>query len=82
MEQLLAIWVEPLALEQPDGSTLRDTLVLLDALSVLCPFTEVVRLGLYVLPLRGPSRQPISSTESTSYSCDHPRAPVTVPRVG
>ena len=56
MEQLLAIWVEPLAIEQPDGSTLRDTLVLLDALSVLCPFTEVVRLGLYVLPLRGPSR--------------------------
>lgn len=56
MEQLLAIWVEPLALEQPDGSTLRDTLALLDALSVLCPFTEVVRLGLYVLPLRGPSR--------------------------
>ncbi len=56
MEQLLAIWVEPLSLEQPDGSTLRDTLVLLDALSVLCPFTEVVRLGLYVLPLRGPSR--------------------------
>jgi protein ImuB len=56
MEQLLAIWVESLALEQPDGSTLRDTLTLLDALSVLCPFTEVVRLGLYVLPLRGPSR--------------------------
>jgi len=56
MEQLLAIWVESLSLEQPDGSTLRDTIVLLDALSVLCPFTEVVRLGLYVLPLRGPSR--------------------------
>jgi hypothetical protein len=56
MEQLLAVWVEPLALEQPDGSTLRDTLVLLDALDALCPFSEVVRLGLYVLPLRGPSR--------------------------
>jgi protein ImuB len=56
VEQLLAIWIEPLALEQPDGSTLRDTLALLDSLSVLCPFTEVVRLGLLVLPLRGPSR--------------------------
>jgi protein ImuB len=56
MEQLLAVWVESLALEQPDGSTLRDTLVLLDALDALCPFTEVVRLGLYVMPLRGPSR--------------------------
>ncbi len=56
MEQLLAIWIEPLVLEQPDGSTLRDTLALLDALSALCPFTEVARLGLLVLPLRGPSR--------------------------
>jgi protein ImuB len=56
MEQLLAIWIEPLALEAPDGSTLRDTQTLLDTLTTLCPFTEVVRLGLYVLPLRGPSR--------------------------
>jgi nucleotidyltransferase/DNA polymerase involved in DNA repair len=56
MERLLAVWVESLSLEQPDGSTLRDTLTLLDALDALCPFTEVVRLGLYVLPLRGPSR--------------------------
>jgi len=56
VEQLLAIWVERLSLEQPDGSTLRDTLALFDALDALCPFTEVVRLGLYVLPLRGPSR--------------------------
>jgi hypothetical protein len=56
MEQLLAVWVESLALEQPDGSTLRDTLTLLDALDAMCPFSEVVRLGLYVLPLRGPSR--------------------------
>ncbi|MGA7835797.1 MAG: hypothetical protein WCA31_11380 [Acidimicrobiales bacterium] len=56
MEQLVAVWVESLAIEQPDGSTLRDTLLLLDALEAMCPFTEVVRLGLYVLPLRGPSR--------------------------
>lgn len=56
MEQLLAIWVESLAIEQPDGSTVRDTIALLDALEAMCPFTEVIRLGLYVLPLRGPSR--------------------------
>src|SRR5580693_3907397 len=55
-EQLLAIWVESLAIEQPDGSTLRETSELLDALEAMCPFTEVIRLGLYVLPLRGPSR--------------------------
>ena len=29
---------------------------MLDALGVLCPFAEPVRLGLLVLPLRGPSR--------------------------
>jgi nucleotidyltransferase/DNA polymerase involved in DNA repair len=56
MEQLLVVWVESLALEQPDGSTLRATLALLDSLDALCPFSEVVRLGLYALPLRGPSR--------------------------
>lgn len=56
MERLLAIWVGSLGEESPDGSTLRDYLALLDALSVLCPFTEPVRLGLYVLPIRGPSR--------------------------
>ena len=56
MEQLLAVWVDALALEAPDGSTLRDTLSLLDALDAMCPFTEAVRLGLFVLPLRGPSR--------------------------
>jgi nucleotidyltransferase/DNA polymerase involved in DNA repair len=56
MERLLAIYIEALCEEAPDGSTLRDYLALLDALSVLCPFTESVRLGLYVLPIRGPSR--------------------------
>ncbi len=56
MERLLATWIEPLSLERSDGSTLRDTARLLDALSELCPFVEVVRLGLFVLPLRGPSR--------------------------
>ncbi len=56
MERLLALWVEPLSEERADGSTLRDLLRLLDALEVLCPFVEVIRLGLCVLPLRGPSR--------------------------
>ncbi|MGA2294715.1 MAG: hypothetical protein ABSG24_05765 [Acidimicrobiales bacterium] len=56
MERLLAISLETLREEAPDGSTLRDSLALLDALSVFCPFTELVRLGLFVLPVRGPSR--------------------------
>ncbi len=56
MDRLLAIWTPALGEESTDGSTLRDYLALLDALSVLCPFTEPVRLGLYVLPVRGPSR--------------------------
>jgi nucleotidyltransferase/DNA polymerase involved in DNA repair len=56
VERLLAIWIEALCVEALDGSTLRDHLALLDALSVLCPFTESVRLGLFVLPIRGPSR--------------------------
>jgi hypothetical protein len=30
--------------------------VLYDALELLCPFTEVVRAGFFVLPVRGPSR--------------------------
>lgn len=56
MERLLAIWIETLCREEPDGSTLRDYLALLDTLSVLCPFSEPVRLGLFVLPARAPSR--------------------------
>lgn len=56
MERLLAVWVEALGDEAPDGSTLRATLDLLDALDALCPYTEAVRLGLFALPLRGPSR--------------------------
>lgn len=56
MERLLAIHVEALDEEAPDGSTLRDYSSLLDALDLLCPFTEPVRLGLYALPVRGPSR--------------------------
>lgn len=56
MERLLAVWVEELSVEKPDGSTLRDTLALAEALEVLCPFSEPVRLGLFVFPVRGPSR--------------------------
>ena len=56
MERLLALWIETLSDEKPDGSTLRDYLAVLDALTVLCPFTEPVRLGLFVLPVRAPSR--------------------------
>lgn len=56
MERLLAVWIEALSEEKPDGSSLRGYLSVLDALTVLCPFTEPVRLGLLVLPVRGPSR--------------------------
>lgn len=56
MERLLALWVEPLSEERSDGSALRDFIRVLDALEVLCPFVEPVRLGLCILPLRGPSR--------------------------
>jgi len=52
MERLLAIWIKELSVEAPDGSTLRTTLSLIDALQVICPFTEVIRLGLFVLPIR------------------------------
>jgi len=56
MERLLAVWIETLSEEKADGSSLRDYLEVLDALTILCPFTEPVRLGLFVLPVRGPSR--------------------------
>ena len=56
MERILCVWVEALSEESPDGSTLREYLTLFDALCVLCPFTEAIHLGLYALPVRGPSR--------------------------
>ncbi len=56
MERLVAILVPDLTVETPDGAALRRSLELLDALGALCPFTEIVRLGLYVLPARAPSR--------------------------
>ncbi len=56
MERLIGVWVEALSVESVDGTTLRTSQRLLEALDVLCPFTELVRLGLYTLPSRGPSR--------------------------
>ena len=56
MERLIGVWIESLRVEALDGSTLRESLALLDALGVVCPFTEVIHLGFYVLPSRGPSR--------------------------
>ena len=56
MERLIGVWVESLRVEALDGSTLRESLALLDALGVVCPFTELIHLGFYVLPSRGPSR--------------------------
>ena len=56
MVRLLVIWVDALVLEAPDGSTWRDYLTLFEALELLCPFTEPVRLGLFALPVRAPSR--------------------------
>lgn len=56
MERLLGIWIEEMSVEHEDGSSLRHTVALMDALQVLCPFVEAVRLGFFVLPIRGPSR--------------------------
>ena len=49
MERLLAIWIKELSAEAPDGSTLRTTLSLIDALQIICPFTEAIRLGLFAV---------------------------------
>jgi len=56
MERLLAVWVEEIAVESPEGGTVRMNSALHEALTLLCPFTELIRLGLFVLPVRGPSR--------------------------
>jgi nucleotidyltransferase/DNA polymerase involved in DNA repair len=56
MERFLALWVEALAHETPDGAASREYLALLDALTALCPFTEPVRWGWFILPIRAPSR--------------------------
>ncbi len=56
MERLLALWIEELAVEKADGSSLRSLVAVLDALVSVCPFVEPVRLGLITMPMRGPSR--------------------------
>lgn len=56
MERLLAIWLPELEHESDDGSVVRRHLQLLEALVLFCPFSEAVRFGLFVLPIRAPSR--------------------------
>ena len=56
MERLLALWLPELERESDDGSVVRRHLELLEALVLFCPFAEAVRFGLFVLPIRAPSR--------------------------
>ncbi len=56
MERLLGVWVAALSEEAPDGSSWRAFAALVEALGALSPFVEPVRLGLCVIPVRGPSR--------------------------
>jgi nucleotidyltransferase/DNA polymerase involved in DNA repair len=56
MERLLALWLPTLSAESDDGAVTRTHAALLEDLTLFCPFTEVVRYGLFVLPVRGPSR--------------------------
>ncbi len=56
MEQLLAVWVESLPVERGTARRCARPSPLADALEEMCPFSEVVRLGLFVMPLKGPSR--------------------------
>lgn len=56
MERLLALWLPGLSNESDDGAVTRTHATLLEELTLFCPFSEVVRYGLFVLPVRGPSR--------------------------
>jgi hypothetical protein len=56
MERLLALWIPALEQESDDGAVTRTHVALLSDLTLFCPFSEVVRYGLFVLPVRGPSR--------------------------
>lgn len=56
VERLCVMMINELATSRDDGSVERTHCDLLDALMLLCPFTEVVRYGVFVLPVRGPSR--------------------------
>lgn len=56
MERLLVIGVHEIATPSSDGAHERAHVSLLDALTLFCPFTEVVRYGVFALPVRAPSR--------------------------
>jgi len=56
MERLLAVWIDELSQERADGSALRTFATIVEALVGVSPFIDPIRLGLLVLPLRGPSR--------------------------
>ena len=56
MERLLAVWIDELSTERPDGSAIRSFATVVEALVGVSPFIDPIRLGLLVLPLRGPSR--------------------------
>jgi len=56
VERLLAIWLPALATDDANGANLRLYAALLDELRALCPFVEPIRLGLFALPVRSPSR--------------------------
>ena len=56
MERLLAVWIDELSQERADGSALRTFATVVEALVGVSPFIDPIRLGLLVLPLRGPSR--------------------------
>ena len=56
VERLCVIAIDELAASRDDGSVERTHCELLDALTLFCPFTEVVRYGVFVLPVRAPRR--------------------------
>ena len=56
MERLLVIAVDEIATPSEDGANERAHVRLLEALTLFCPFTEVIRYGVFALPVRAPSR--------------------------
>jgi len=56
VERLLVIVVDEIATPSDDGSHERAHVRMLEALTLFCPFTEVVRYGVFALPVRAPSR--------------------------
>lgn len=56
MQRTVALRCPGLLREGESGEELRRFAALVEALDELCPFVEVLRLGLLVFPLRGPER--------------------------